>query len=66
MKVEGKVRQLVEMLLGKNSWMNIVIYAYVVIFEIKSLNYCSLLILHIHSLTVCDKYLPCFTCSSST
>ena len=51
---------------GKNSWMNIVIYAYVVIFEIKSLNYCSLLILHIHSLTVCDKYLPCFTCSSST
>lgn len=39
MKVEGKVRQLVEMLLGKNSWMNIVIYTYVVIFEIKFLNY---------------------------
>lgn len=39
MKVEGKVRQLVEMLLGKNSWMSIVIYTYVVIFEIKFLNY---------------------------
>lgn len=39
MKVEGKVRQLVEMLLGKNSWMNIIIYVYVVIFEIKFLNY---------------------------
>lgn len=39
MKVEGKVRQLAEMLLGKNSWMNIVIYAYLVIFEIKFLNY---------------------------
>lgn len=39
MKVEGKVRQLVEMLLGKNSLMSIVIYTYVVIFEIKFLNY---------------------------